>query len=146
MGVEPTTLCLQGRCSFHLSYTPIIKKYSKTATPIRGYCLFAGRVSHFPERYYYITALVGAVARLRVCLYTSLCWHCELFVFSICLSVGTYPHLPTVVFHVAFYWWPPHRSLTSTTFFIFRITDKLLDCASSETPLIDLTERRTLRC
>ena len=23
VGFEPTTLCLQGRCSFHLSYTPI---------------------------------------------------------------------------------------------------------------------------
>ena len=31
VGFEPTTLCLQGRCSSQLSYTPITKKYSKTA-------------------------------------------------------------------------------------------------------------------
>ena|GEM_PF-4693720 len=29
VGVEPTTLCLQGRCSSQLSYTPIALLHSK---------------------------------------------------------------------------------------------------------------------
>lgn len=131
---------------------PYIKKYSKTATPYWGYCLFAGRVSHFPERYYYITALVGAVARLRVYLYTSLCWHCVLFVLYITDLIIGGELRPSVLTRVSllatpecilsiFYQLVPiriclpssptlpdigsytHRSLTPTTFFIFRITD-----------------------
>ena len=79
------------------------------------YCLFAGRVSHFPERLNYITALVGAVARLRVCLYTSLCWHCVLFVSSIfyqlvpiriCLPSSS--TLPSIGGHLTGRWLLPH--------------------------------------
>ena len=51
---------------------PYVKKYVKTADIWDTYCLFAGRVSHFPERYC-CAVLMGTVARLRVCLYTSLC-------------------------------------------------------------------------
>ena len=124
-GVEPTITRLQITC---LTIRPHqhIKSYSKTAEEPHFkdlYCLFVPSV---------IVALITMVAMLSM---TRLGWEPRpaftlvytrfrrrpgvFFVSSICLSVGTNPHLPTAVCRVAFYWWPPHRSPTVTPHSLF---------------------------